>query len=430
MELKKATLREISSDNPPRDLGQPIPVQFNPTTLRLQLANRIEGGQSRGRQVRQFTGSSSTSLTLDLVFDTADEGSDESPRSVREKTALLEKFVLPRGEGRNKQAPPKVRFHWGRLIIEGLIESVDIDFDHFAADGTPLRAKVGVTIKEQNSRYQYLEAGAGANTARNTPTPNGSTAGAPGSSGSGGDRSALSLAGESVADFAARVGVDPAAWRAMAGGLNATVSLRAGLEIGFDTAANLGAGFGASLGVQAGTSLSLEASLGLAPGVSAVPGVGAETGLAAGFRLSAAGGVGPALESVKIARSDMAEQRSRKAFEAPPAHAAAGGAPSAPLRPRADPRATSFAFGVPLRPSVGAAAKERSGTIQGAVPLRPKTASGDPPLTDDPTTPGWLALPEPAATVLMSRDRARRAGRCACGRFHTGGRPCRSTSKK
>jgi hypothetical protein len=464
MELKKATLQEISSDDPPRELGDPIPVQFNPTSLRLQLSNQVEGGQSRGRQNRQFLGSSSTQLTLDLVFDSADEGSDAAPRSVREKTALIEKFVVPKIEGEDKQAPPKLRFQWGRLVLDGLVDSVNIDFDHFAADGTPLRAKVGLTIKEQDSKYQFLEAGPGANRAGNAPAPGAASAGAPGSSGGGGDRSGLSLGGESAADFAARMGIDPAAWRGLAAGLDATVSLEAGLEIGFSANLNVSAGLGVSLGAQAGASLSLEASLGLDAGVSAVAGVGAGASLASGFNLSAAGGVGAAIESVKIAKSQTAQQQARNAFSAPPAGgtattAATGrsvapagataraaplapgtanarpglpeqprsplartGLPSpassaapAPLPPRADPRAVSFAFGVPLRPTLGAAADQRAGAAQGSISLRPKTVSGEPPLTDDPTTPGWIALPEPTRTSRTTRSRPMRTKPCNCG---------------
>jgi hypothetical protein len=453
MELTKATLQEISSDDPPRELGDPIAVQFNPSSLRLQLSNQVEGGKSRGRQNRQFLGSSSTQLTLDLVFDSADEGSDAVPRSVREKTALVEKFVVPRIEGESKQAPPKLRFQWGRLVLDGLVDSVNIDFDHFAADGTPLRARVGLTIREQDSKYQFLESGPGANRAGNAPAPGAAASGAPGSSGSGGDRSGLSLGGESAADFAARMGVDPAAWRGLAAGLDATVSLEAGVEIGFSANLNAGAGLGVSLGAQAGAALSLEASLGLDAGVGAVAGVGAGASLASGFNLSAAGGVGPALESVKIARSQTAQQQARNAFSAPPAstapassattgrsravagataraaplapgtaHArpglpeqprqplartglpAAGAAPaSAPLPPKADLRAVSFAFGVPLRPTLGAAAEQRADAAQGSISLRPKTASGDPPLTDDPTTPGWIALPEPTRSRRSTR---------------------------
>src|SRR5688572_16728002 len=95
--LEKATLQEIKSDDSRAPIGDPIPVQFNPTTLKLQLSNTIEGNRSRGRQARQYIGSSSTTLTLDLIFDTADEGTMDNPRSVREKTGQVEQFVLPKG---------------------------------------------------------------------------------------------------------------------------------------------------------------------------------------------------------------------------------------------------------------------------------------------------------------------------------------------
>src|SRR5207248_9100528 len=112
-------------------IGKPIPVPINPSSPRRQITNNTPGGNTRGQQTRQFTGSSSTTLTLELVFDTADEGSTDKPRSVREKTDMVQKFVMPKGEGQNKQAPPKVRFQWGTLILDGVIDSITIDLDHF-----------------------------------------------------------------------------------------------------------------------------------------------------------------------------------------------------------------------------------------------------------------------------------------------------------
>src|ERR1700730_8409426 len=122
--LKKARLQEISSDESEKPLGPAIDVQFNPTSLRLQMSNTVEGGDLRGLPARQYLGSNSTVLTLELVFDTADEGETGAPRSVREKTAVVEKFILPRVEDKNKQAPPKLRFEWGNLIFVGVVDSV------------------------------------------------------------------------------------------------------------------------------------------------------------------------------------------------------------------------------------------------------------------------------------------------------------------
>ena len=449
MELAKAKLYVVNASNEAEDPG--VEVQFNPTTLRLQLANQTSGGSSRGSQVRQYTGTSSTTLTLDLVFDTADEGTTEQPRSVREKTGIVEKFVLPQGEGQDKQAPPKVRFSWGDLIIDGLVESVNIDFDLFAANGTPLRAKVGLSIKEQDSRYMHLESGAGANPARNAPTPGSPSAATPGSSGGGGDRSAPALAGESAADFAARMGIDPSAWRGLAAGLDASLTLEAGVEIGFSTSLNAGVGMGVSSGVQSGASSSLSENLGLEVPASAASSSKAFAGQNAGFNLSAAGGLGAAVESAKIASSQSAVDDARAAFKQPAtptsqgagsaqtslpnqsrtplsrsetALAPAAGASSAPAPPRADPRASTYAFGVPLRSTVGAAALIRAGALQGSLALYSSarvgaTDDGDPPETFDPTTPKWIALPDNTATTPGLRAARRRplspcgcAGRC------------------
>ena len=89
MPLEKAIISDPNG-------GDSFAVQFNPTTLRLTLANRTEGGQSTGKEVRQNLGNSSTTLAVDLIFDTADEGSTASPVSVRIKTKKLEKFLAPK----------------------------------------------------------------------------------------------------------------------------------------------------------------------------------------------------------------------------------------------------------------------------------------------------------------------------------------------
>ena len=153
--LEKATLTRLANDASDTEEGSPIPVQFNPASLKLTLSNNTEGGTNTGRPARQFSGNASTDLAFDLVFDTADEDDGSGgPRSVREKTAMVEQFVLPTGTGSGRRSPPRVKFHWDRLIIKGVITSVSVDFDLFASNGTPLRAKVGVSIKEQDARYE------------------------------------------------------------------------------------------------------------------------------------------------------------------------------------------------------------------------------------------------------------------------------------
>lgn len=343
--LAKAHLQALSGDASPRVLNE-FDVQFNPATLQLKLGSSLEGGATQGAQARQHLGRAASTLSFELHFDTADEGSDGAPRSVREKTAQIEQFVLPQGREEGQEAPPRVKFHWGDLIITGVVESLTLDMDFFSPEGIPLRAKMGVTIKEQDPRFELPEAG--------TPGPLPARAGgAPGTAGSGGARSAAALAGESAAGFAARMGLDAAAWRGLSGGLEGTLSLEAGAEIGFSAELSASAGLGASVGVEAGAGASLEASFGLSAsagaslgaslGGSASLSAGASLGasvsvgasasatasvgvsargaasaeLAAGFALSASGGFSAAVETVRGVRVEAAASQARASFGVP-----------------------------------------------------------------------------------------------------------------
>jgi hypothetical protein len=510
MPLKKATLLQIESNAGAKPLGDEIEVQFNPASLKLELANKVEGGDSKGRQSRQYLGKTSTTLSFDLHFDTADEGTSDQPVSVRTRTALVEAFVLPIGSGNTKQAPPKARFHWDELVIDGIIESLSIDFDLFAPNGTPLRAKMAVSMKEQDAKYELLQTGPGANQAIEASPPGSPGTGPGTASGGPSDRTADALAGESAADFAARMGLDPSAWRGIAVGLGAgsSLSLSAGVSIDFSSSLSAGAGIGFSAGVEASAGVSLGASFGLGASASASSGVSLAAGaslsasvsasaeLSAGFALAAAGGVGAAIETVAIVQAQGAASDARRSFgsavpalpPAPPSVTSSTGAtaigtasiprasvaavtavpgvpppsatprpampdqsrpplqtsgaagqrlpsasaqaaaPAAPAPPMADPRATSFGFGVPLRPRVGSAADLRSSTAAGRVPLRTRSSAADLLTGTDPSVPPWAQLPAGGARRAADRWQSQRhpARPCGCsGSCHHGGSTCR-----
>jgi hypothetical protein len=495
--LKKATLQEIKADASAKPLGAEIEVQFNPASLKLDLANKVEGGDTKGRQSRQYLGKTSTTLSFDLHFDTADEGTSEAPVSVRTRTALVEAFVLPKGSGNQKQAPPKARFHWDQLVIDGIIESLSIDFDLFAPNGTPLRAKMGVSMKEQDAKYELLQSGPGANRPIDASPP-GSPGTGPGTTGGGpADRTADALAGESAADFAARMGLDPSAWRGIAAqvGVGSSLSLSAGVSIDFNSSLSAGVGIGFSAGIEASAGVSLGASFGLEAGASLSAGASASADASAGFALAAAGGVGAAIETVAIVKAESAATGARRSFgsavpalpapapavtsssgataigtasipktsvpavtaapgvpppsssprpampdqpRAPlqkkgtagqslPSASAQAAAPAAPAPPMADPRATSFGFGVPLRPRVGSAADLRASVAAGRVPLRSRSGTADVLRNDDPTAPGWAQLPAGAGRRAADRAQSQRHGGCGCGcsgSRHPGGSKC------
>jgi len=459
--LEKAKLQEVSADANETTIGSPVSVQFNPTSLKLKLTNKVEGGRSRARQRRQHNGSGSTVLSMDLVFDSADDGTEGSPVSVRTKTAIVEKYVVPLTDG--SETPPRLRFEWNDLVVSGIVESLDIDFDLFAADGTPLRAKVSLSIKEQEAKYQFLEAGAGNRDSSNTnlategnsnSQPGGGTNDPSGGGGNNSDRSATALEGESPAEFAARMGLDPGAWRGLDVDLGLDLSLEAGVEIGFSAGLSLNAGIGITAGIQAGVDISLEAAVGLDVSASASSNIKATAGMsadaAAGFALSSAGGVSAAIETAKIVQSTAAAEQTQQAFAMPSssnsssltasassagattattsAVAAVSGAESsnsaaaaqavksqsqqahtpltvsgsrtpsqqqaaapAPTPPKADARSSSYGFGVPLRPLYKTLLEQRQPRVCGHG--KNGGAGISPTFRSDPTTAPWVELP-------------------------------------
>ena len=435
MTLAKATLVAISADAHPTEQGTPIEVQFNPTSMRLAMTNSIDVGSARGREAARHLETSATTLSLDLVFDTADQASaDGEAVNVRDLSKGVSRFVLPEVQGSRKQAPPRVRFAWGTFVFDGVMSQLTEDIDLFSETGVPLRSKVSIAVKEQNPEFIAGRLGPAAATGAGASPPGGGGAG-PGSAGSGGDSTGLALGGESAADFAARMGLDPAAWRGLAGGLSSTLSLSAGIEIDFSAGLSVSAGIGTSGGAEAGAATSPEAAFGLAP--AAGGGGGGGTPAQAGFALAAGGGVRAAVESVEIAKASDAAAQTRAAFAASPSPvpgaavsprpaapdqphprlatqglpAPGAQAPPAPARPLADPRATSFGFGIPLRPRIEGAAAERGAATSGWINVRARER--DPmavPLVRDPTAPPWTALPAVAPSGAHTDGPG-----CSCG---------------
>lgn len=426
-DLARAELQALGPGAEPELIGSPIPVQFNPTSLRLQMANSVEGADSSARQARQYNGTSSTTLTVELVFDTADEGTTAEPVSVKQRTGRITGFLLP-GRG-SQEPPPRVRFHWGEFVLDGVMSALTEDLDLFSASGVPLRSKLNITIKEQDPRFTALQAGPGAGQTAPATEP-GARGGGPGSGPQDAptDSSREALGGESPPEFAARNGLDPSAWRAVAPGLDG-LDLPAGASIGFSASASASLGLGVHAGVEAGLDASLAVSLGLESAAGAAK--------QAGFALSSAGGVTSAIATAQGQELGAAVDAARRAFGAAPGSGAAAGAGStragstaAPGRagtdrpavagvltsqpPTVDPRYAAFGRGVPLRPRVGTGSRA---TVAG------QEASGLPPTTTDTTVPGWQALPTRTGWSAAA-DRTRSSGQrpspcghrsCSCG---------------
>jgi hypothetical protein len=403
MEFKQATLEEVEekpSANPKPATGDnqtgPIRVQINPASLRLQMSNNVDAGKAHSRPSTQSQGSSSSTLSFDLIFDTADEGTTEEPVDVRTRTRHVERFLLPMPDSA-KAVPPRVRFTYGTLTVVGVMTSLNQDFDFFSMNGVPLRAKCAVTIKEQKPEFDAKLKGSGANKGAGAvpPLPPRPGSGA-GSRAAPADRTGTALAGESAAGFAARMGLDPRAWKDFAGALADPLRLAAGLRIDFSSSASTHTG----LGVQVGATQGAQPD---GSGTAAAPGPLKPLD---GPALTAAGGLTRALDRAAAMRGRRAAEAARASFQAAPAAPAgvvargpAGAAPAAPADSpapaatiTADPRAAGYGFGVPLRDRRGVT----TGNSEGLVHQRGRGATASPldgiPESDDPTVPRWAAL--------------------------------------
>jgi hypothetical protein len=151
-------------------------ARFNPDKLQLGKKSTWKTEKVPGANIgiTTFGGGDPMTLSIDLFFDTSKTGTD-----VRQYTgALLELTMAPvetaanmtslyqlqkqleeQAEGTGapiaaqmsaiESQPPKCKFLWGRFTsFEAYVESVNTTFTMFLQDGTPVRARAKVKLKQ------------------------------------------------------------------------------------------------------------------------------------------------------------------------------------------------------------------------------------------------------------------------------------------
>ncbi|HED40824.1 MAG TPA: hypothetical protein ENJ13_10395 [Chromatiales bacterium] len=185
---ERAKLIPVSGNNDNPDLSKAVDVQFNPTTLKVSLSNTLKENQRAGNsRSSQFVDKSSSSLTVELIFDTTyiddeaakkykkraqNEGRERNAFEVGTDVRLItkrigDKFIKPVPSGNRLKAPSRCLFQWGAFEFLGLVESFDETLDFFSPEGHPLRATVSLKLSED--RYQFRNRTV-AKATRETPT--------------------------------------------------------------------------------------------------------------------------------------------------------------------------------------------------------------------------------------------------------------------
>ncbi len=298
---ERGKLIPVSGENDEPDMENAIDVQFNPVTLKVTLSNTLKDGEKNGSSnAAQFVEKSSSSLSLDLMFDTtrADKDNDDGfaeGADVRDLTKkIAEAFMKPvPGDNNKMQAPKRCLFQWGSFEFIGMVESYDETLEFFSPQGRPLRAKLALKLKED--RFQFRQRSGFDPAAPVMPdfAPTGQTDDDAGGKAS---QEETPVPGPSEGDNNWR---DTSDFNGIENpripGVSTLSKPRPGCRSGGGLSAGVSTGLGASVSMKAAASLSASASLnanlntGLSATLAAGINAGLSLGLTTGLSVSAGG---------------------------------------------------------------------------------------------------------------------------------------------
>jgi hypothetical protein len=122
-----------------------LTFMFNPTEYRLSQTATITHSKSvfkPGGEI-EYVGTSGLTVSMQLFFDDfASAKGDVTP-----KISKLLAWQMP--NEKEQLGPPYVKFEWGNKQLQnfkGVITTLNISYTVFAKDGTPLQAKVDLTL--------------------------------------------------------------------------------------------------------------------------------------------------------------------------------------------------------------------------------------------------------------------------------------------
>lgn len=140
MALVKAKIQAM--DEKGQAIGDAVPVLFNPGDYSIEKSNQFASTMIPGlsNPLLHFISGNTQTLTMDLFFDTYEEGTD-----VRKYTGQITSLLDINSE---LHAPPICQFVWGSLLFKAVLERASQKFTMFLESGIPVRAALSVTFKE------------------------------------------------------------------------------------------------------------------------------------------------------------------------------------------------------------------------------------------------------------------------------------------
>jgi hypothetical protein len=154
-----------------QNVGKAFEVQFNPTEFGLTKGAKYAEVVIPGLDspVLQFVNGENEKLTLELFFDTTDEGgTGDGAVSVTTKLDAFYRLVKVDGK---MHAPPIVRLTWGEgfpgvttdgsegpmATFDAVVETVQRKYTLFNSAGVPVRATAAVTLREYKTLQEQVD---------------------------------------------------------------------------------------------------------------------------------------------------------------------------------------------------------------------------------------------------------------------------------
>jgi nucleoid-associated protein YgaU len=193
--------------DPPSD-GGPIPLRFNPAEYQIKKGQTFAEIAIPGLPTPplQWVRGGLATLAFSALVDTTHNLKDVDDEYVSRLRGLLDPDP-------KLHAPPLVAFVWGRRRFVGVLDGLDITYQLFNQQGIPLRAKLGISIKEYRTVAAQLREHR--------------------KSSSDVEKTYLVRRGDTLRSIASAVYADPSRWRelAVANSIRDPRSLRPGQQL-------------------------------------------------------------------------------------------------------------------------------------------------------------------------------------------------------
>jgi LysM repeat protein len=176
--LQKAQIQRLKPNGKPDSRYPALEVQYNPTEYTLDKSVQVAEVAIPGLDspLLQFVRGQNETLSLELFFDTTDDGMGENATSVTSETNDFYKLVKIDND---LHAPPVCLFTWGGQEFPGgrtygasgqgagssqkrygfkcIVESVQQKYTLFSPQGVPLRATLTVKLREYKTLTDQLQ---------------------------------------------------------------------------------------------------------------------------------------------------------------------------------------------------------------------------------------------------------------------------------